>query len=136
MKKQGLTGNSQHVCALNQLCFDQLHVVRSVIGLPARNLRLRNCRRRALNEFVDYKFQRASDVRMQRAWRNDNHVFDCAELSKANGDIRSDQCEVNAKVCDLKASVAAAVAWLSSRTGMTQAQCGARTSKLSAWPSS
>ena len=57
-------------------------MIRPVVRLPARQLRLRNGGWGSLDVFIDNQFERGSDVRMQRVGREDNDVFDGAELSE------------------------------------------------------
>jgi hypothetical protein len=68
--------------------FHQFHAIGPIIRLPARQLRLRNDGRRGLKKFVDEQFQSVRIVRMQRVGRDDDHVFHCAKLSKADGEMR------------------------------------------------
>lgn len=106
-------------------------MIRPVVRLPARQLRLRNGGRGSLDVFIDSQFERGSDVGMQRVGRQDNDVFDGAELSETGRKLRNEQHMLIASGCDLNASVAASEAWLSISTGMTQAQFGGQTSKQS-----
>jgi hypothetical protein len=106
-------------------------VIGPVVRLPARQLRLRNGGWGSLDVFIDSQFERGSDVRMQRVGREDNDVFDGAELSETERKLRKEQHMLITSGCDLNASVAASEAWLSISTGMTQAQFGGQTSKQS-----
>ena len=93
---RGANGLQQllHLLKLHQgqrVPFYQLGAIRSVVGLPARNLRLCNGRRRLHYDVIDSQFQSSPDVRMQGVGCDSDHVFDRAVLAEADEGMRGER---------------------------------------------